>query len=87
MLFPDELGPVIILTLPSDSELWKELATNTGEHSSNSGCLDKNKPPQNKQTKKNSKYKNVHSCTAVTIFPFVCQRLPALCDRYLPVAG
>lgn len=52
MLFPDELGPVIILTLPSDSELWKELATNTGEHSSNSGCLDKNKPPQNKQTNK-----------------------------------
>lgn len=39
MLLPDELGPVTILTLPCDSELWKELATNTGEHSSNSGCL------------------------------------------------
>ncbi|TNN75699.1 hypothetical protein EYF80_014062 [Liparis tanakae] len=33
----DELGPVMTLTLPCDSELWKELATNTGEHSSNSG--------------------------------------------------
>lgn len=40
MLLPDELGPVMILTLPCDSELWKELGTNTGEHSSNSGCLE-----------------------------------------------
>lgn len=43
MLLPDELGPVMILTLPCDSELWKELATNTGEHSSNSGCLENRK--------------------------------------------
>lgn len=40
MLLPDELGPVMILTLLCDSELWKELATNTGEQSSNSGCLE-----------------------------------------------
>lgn len=40
MLLPDELGPVMTFTLLCDSELWKELATNTGEHNSNSGCLE-----------------------------------------------
>ena len=39
MLLPEELGPVMTLTLPCVLELWKELDTSTGEHTCSRGCL------------------------------------------------